>query len=42
MFETAYQDATAGEAAGPAFDRSRHVGTLSFEVTDGLPWTPTN
>lgn len=40
VIETAYQDATAGEAAGAAFDRSRHVGTLSFEVADGLPWAP--
>lgn len=42
VIETAYQDNTAGEAAGVAFDRSRHVGTLSFEVAEGLPWAPAN
>ena len=42
VIETAYQDAVAGETAGAAFDRTRHVGTLSFEVSDGLPWTPAN
>lgn len=42
VIETAYQDSTAGEAAGVAFDRSRHVGTLSFEVAEGLPWAPSN
>lgn len=42
VIETAHQDAIAGEAAGSAFDRTRHVGTLSFDVADGLPWTPAN
>ncbi|MDO9002585.1 MAG: DUF4198 domain-containing protein [Aquabacterium sp.] len=42
VIETAHQDTTAGEAAGAAYDRSRHVGTLSFEVTEGLPWAPAN
>lgn len=42
VIETAYQDNTAGEAAGAAFDRSRHVGTLSFEATEGLPWSQAN
>jgi len=42
VIETAFQDAVAGEAAGTAFDRTRHVGTLSFEVADGLPWATAN
>jgi len=42
VIETAHQDAIAGEADGAAFDRSRHVGSLSFDVADGLPWTPLN
>ncbi len=42
VIETAYQDNTAGESGGTAFDRSRHVGTLSFEVAEGLPWLPAN
>lgn len=42
VIETTHQDAVAGEAGGAAFDRTRHVGTLSFDVADGLPWTPAN
>lgn len=38
VLETTYHDATAGEAPNGAFDRTRYVGTLSFEVAEGLPW----